>query len=202
MTPFVFIASQIVIVIGLYLIVVGWVGVISGTSFIDRSPLGLRRPTTYALAAWLIFLEPLKSTLGVEVAQTLFLLVAATVIFETVRPLVDSSVNVTGTNPETVDAEVRNALANLGVKYAGNYPDYKLKDPWARLRVKYRRHVGEAKITIYPSSQRPLLRKIENLIEKDLDQKENSHLSKGFTYDILEGVLLIGVAIWKIGSSL
>lgn len=202
MTPFVFIASQVVLVIGVYLIVMGWVGVISGTSFIDRSPLGLRRPTTYVLAAWLIFLEPLKAGLGPEVAQTLFLLVAATVIFETVRPLVDSSVNVTGTNPETVDAEVRHALATLGVSYAGNFPDYKLKDPWARLRVRYRKHVGEAKISIYPSSQRPLLRKIEELIEKDLDNKEQSHLSKGFTYDIIEGVLLIGVASWKIGSSL
>jgi hypothetical protein len=202
MTPFVFIASQILLVIGVYLIVVGWVGVISGISFIDRSPFGLRRPATYVLGAWLIFLEPLKSALGDTVTQTLFLLVAATVIFETVRPLVASSVTIAGTNPETFDAEVRHALATLGVRYAGHFPNYKLKDPWARLRVRYRKHLGEAKITIYPSSQRPLLRKIENLIDKDLSSEEHSRVSRGFTYDVIEGVLLIGVATWKIGSTL
>ena len=202
MTPFIFIASQLVLLNGVYLIVVGWVGIISGISFIDRSPFGVRRPTTYALAAWLIFLDPLKSVLGDTVAQTLFLLVAAIVTFETVRPLVASSVNITGTTAKTVDAELRHALASLGVRYAGNFPKYKLKDPWARLRVRYREHLGEAKITIYPSSQRPLLRKIENLIDKDLNSEEHSRVARGFAYDVIEGVLLIGVAAWKIGSTL
>jgi len=202
MTPFIFIASQIVLFIGFYLIVVGWVGVISGGSVIDRSPFGLRRPTTYVLAAWLIFLEPLTSSLGNNIAQTLFLLVAATLVFETIRPLIASSINVTGTNPETVDAEVRHALTVLGVRHSGNFPNYKLKEPWARLRIQYRKSLGEAKISIYPSSQRPLLRKIENLLDKDLNSEEHSHVARGFTYDVLEGILLIGMATWKIGSAL
>jgi len=202
MIPFIFVASQIVLFIGVYFIVVGWVGVISGISFIDRSPFGLRKPATYILAAWLIFLEPLNSALGDNVTQTLFLVVAATVIFETIRPLVASSVNVTGTNPETVDAELRHALSTLEIRCAGNFPTYKLKEPWTKLRIRNRKHLGEVKITIYQSSQRSLPRKIENLIDKDLNNDEHSRVAKSFTYDVIKGLLLIGVATWKIGTTL
>jgi hypothetical protein len=202
MPPFVFITTQIMLFLGVYLIVMGWTGVISGTAFIDRSPFSLRRPTTYLLVAWVIFLKPLTSVFGEPVAQGVFLFIGAIVIIETVRPLVVASINITGASPEVVDAELRHAFSTLGVKYAGEYPNYKLKSPWARLQVKYRQQLGEAKITIYPSSQRPLLTKIENIVERDLGNQERPDASRGFIYDVVEGLLLISIAAWKISTAL
>ena len=190
------------LLLGVYLIVIGWIGIISGTAFVDHSPFSLRRPSIYLLAAWVLFLKPVTSVFGEPIAQGVFFLVAAIVIIETVRPLVVASINITGASPEVVDAELRHAFSALGVHYAGEYPNYKLKSPWARLRVKYRQQLGEAKTTIYPSSQRPLLTKIENIVEKDLRNQERTDASRGFVYDVIGGLLLIGIAGWKISSAL
>jgi hypothetical protein len=202
MAAFEFIVTQLVLVLGMYLVIVGWVGVLTGTAFVHLTPFGLQRPTVYILIAYLIFLHPLERALGMQLAHLLFIVVAIAVIYETVRPILVSSVKLSGASPETVDADLRHAFKALGLRYAGHFPSYKLKDPWARLRVKYWKRLGEAQLTIYPSSQRDILTRIEEVIDKDFSGEEQPRVGRAFVVNLVEGVLLIGVAAWKIGAHL
>ncbi len=202
MAAFEFIVTQLALVIGMYLIIVGWVGVLTGTAFVHLTPFGLQRPTVYILVAYLIFLHPLERTLGEQLAHLLFIVVAVTVIYETIRPLLVSSVKISGASPETVDADLRHAFKALGLRYAGHFPSYKLKDPWARVRVTYWKRLGEAQITIYPSSQRNILNRIEEFIDKDFTGEEQPRAGRAFLVNLIEGLLLIGIAAWNIATHL
>jgi hypothetical protein len=202
MAAFEFIITYLVLVLGMYLIILGWVGVLTGTAFVHLTPLGLQRPTVYILIAYLIFLHPLEAALSVRLAHLLSIVVAIAVIYETVRPIVISSVKISGASPETIDADLRHAFKSLGLQYAGHFPRYKLKDPWARLRVSYWKRLGEAQLTIYPSSQRHVLTRIEEMIDKDFTGEEQPRVGRAFVVNLIEGVLLIAVAAWNIGAHL
>ena len=202
MAPFEFIVTQLVLVLGMYLVIVGWVGVLTGTAFVHLTPFGLQRPTVYLLIAYLIFLHPLEAALGMRVARLLFVFVALAVVYETLRPMLISSVKISGASPETIDADLRHAFQMLGLRYAGHFPSYKLKDPWARLRVTYWKHLGEAQLSIYPSSQREVLTRIEEVIDKDFSGEEQPRAGRAFVVNLIEGMLLIGVAAWNIGAHL
>jgi len=202
MAAFEFIVTQLMLVLGLYLVIVGWVGVLTGTAFVHLPPFGLQRPTIYLLIAYLIFLHPLEAAFGMRFAHLLFVIVAVAVIYEIIRPIITSSVKISGASPETVDADLRHAFQTLGLRYAGHFPRYKLKDPWARVRVKYWKQLGEAQLTIYPSSQRDVLARIGDSIDKDLSGEEQPRASRAFVINLIEGVLLIGVAVWNIGAHL
>lgn len=197
-----FIVTQVVLVLGFYMVIVGWVGMLTGTAFVHLPPFGPQRPTAYLLIAYVIFLHPLEAALGMRVAHLLFLVVAIAVIYEIIRPIVTASVKISGASPETVDADLRHAFQTLGLRYAGHFPRYKLKDPWARVRVKYWKRLGEAQLTIYPSSQRDVLTRIEDLIDKDFSGEEQPRASRAFVINLIEGALLIGVAAWNIGAHL
>ena len=202
MAAFEFIVTYLALVLGMYLIIVGWVGVLTGTAFVHLPPFGLQRPTVYLLSAYLIFLHPLEDALGMRLAHLLFIVVAVTVIYETIRPLLVSSVTISGASPKTVDADIRHAFQTLGLRYAGHFPRYKLKDPWARLRVTYWRRLGEAQLTIYPSSQRDVLTRIEELIDKDFTGEEQPRAGRAFVINLIEGILLVGIATWNIATHL
>jgi hypothetical protein len=137
-----------------------------------------------------------------RLAHLLFIVVAVTVIYETIRPLLVSSVTISGASPKTVDADIRHAFQTLGLRYAGHFPRYKLKDPWARLRVTYWRRLGEAQLTIYPSSQRDVLTRIEGLIDKDFTGEEQPRAGRAFVINLIEGILLVGIATWNFATHL
>ncbi|MEY4668199.1 MAG: hypothetical protein RL518_898 [Pseudomonadota bacterium] len=202
MAPFEFIVTQLILVLGMYLVIVGWVGVITGTAFVHLTPFGLQRPTIYLLIAYLIFLHPLEAALGMKAAHLLFIVVAITVSYETMRPMLVSSVNISGASPATVDSDLRKAFQTLGLRYAGHFPSYKLKDPWARLRVKYWKGLGEAQLTIYPSSRREVLTRIEEVLDRDFTGEEQPRAGRAFIVNLIEGGLLIVVAAWNIATHL
>ena len=202
MAAFEFIVTQLTLVVGMYLIILGWVGVLTGTAFVHLPPFGLQRPTVYLLIAYLIFLHPLEAALGMRFAHLMFIVVAATVIYETMRPLLVSSVKISGASPETVDADIRHAFQALGLRHVGHFPRYKLKDPWARLRVTYWRRLGEAQLTIYPSTQRDVLTRIEEVIDRDFTGEEQPRAGRAFVINLIEGILLIGTATWNIATHL
>jgi hypothetical protein len=139
---------------------------------------------------------------GMRFAHLLFVIVAVAVIYEIIRPIITSSVKISGASPETVDADLRHAFQTLELRYAGHFPRYRLKDPWARVRVKYWKQLGEAQLTIYPSSQRDVLARIGDSIDKDFSGEEQPRASRAFVINLIEGVLLIGVAVWNIGAHL
>jgi hypothetical protein len=202
MAAFEFIVTQLTLVVGMYLIILGWVGVLTGTAFVHLTPFGLQRPTVYLLIAYLIFLHPLEAALGMRFAHLMFIVVAVTVIYETIRPLLVSSVKISGASPETVDADIRHAFQALGLRHVGHFPRYKLKDPWARLRVTYWRRLGEAQLTIYPSTQRDVLTRIEEVIDRDFTGEEQPRAGRAFVVNLIEGMLLMGTATWNIATHL
>jgi hypothetical protein len=202
MAAFEFIVTQLTLVVGMYLIILGWVGVLTGTAFVHLTPFGLQRPTVYLLIAYLIFLHPLEAALGMRFAHLMFIVVAVTVIYETILPLLVSSVKISGASPETVDADIRHAFQALGLRHVGHFPRYKLKDPWARLRVTYWRRLGEAQLTIYPSTQRDVLTRIEEVIDRDFTGEEQPRAGRAFVVNLIEGMLLMGTATWNIATHL
>jgi hypothetical protein len=152
----------------------------------------------YALAASLAFFEPLQQTLGPRATQFVLLIIGAALIYETGRLLFVPTVAVTGANAELLDADIRDAFAKLHIKYRGGYPRYTTVEPEAEFRVSFSKLLGQGDISVSPSRQRPLLRKIENIIDRDFSHEEQHTANRGSICDIGEGVVLCGLAIWQI----
>jgi hypothetical protein len=198
MGPFHFALTHLALLLGGLLITIGWTGIISGTAFIHRSPLGLHRPLVYALATSLLFFEQLQRALGPRAAEFILLMVGAALIYETGRLLLVPTVAVTGASAELLDADIRDAFAKLQVKYRGRYPHYTTMEPEAEFNVHFSKILGQGDISVSPSSQRPLLRKIEDIIDSDFSHEEQHQANRGFICDIFEGVVLCGLAIWQL----
>ena len=198
MVPFHFVLIHVAIILGVFLIVIGWAGMVSGTAFIHRSPFGLHRPLVYALAASLVLFRYLERTLGHQGAEVVFFVLAATLLYETGRLMLVPYVALTGASAELLDADLRDAFTKLNLKYHGQYPRYETSNPEAEFKVRFWKTLGQGDISVSPSSQRPLLRRIESIIDKDFSQEEELRANKGFLFDMLEGATLCGLAIWQL----
>jgi hypothetical protein len=198
MSPLHFALTHLALLLGGLLIAVGWTGIISGTAFIHRSPLGLHRPLVYLLAGSLAFFEQLQQILGPQASRLILFMIGAALIFETGRILLVPTVAVTGASAELLDADIRDAFTKLHVQYGGGYPRYRTAEPEAEINVRFSKILGQGDISISPSSQRPLLRKIENIIDRDFSHEEQRSVNRGFIWDIIEGVALFGLAIWQL----
>ncbi|MEY4700137.1 MAG: hypothetical protein RL326_324 [Pseudomonadota bacterium] len=193
-----FALTHLSLLLGGLLITIGWTGIISGTAFIHRSPLGLHRPLVYILAASLVFFEQLQRGLGPNAAQFIVFIIGAALVYETGRLLLVPTVAVTGASAELLDADIRDAFTKLHVQYKGRYPRYTTTEPEAEFEVKFSKLLGQGDISVSPSSQRPLLRKIEDIIDNDFSHEEERNANRGFIWDIIEGVSLCGIAIWQL----
>jgi hypothetical protein len=198
MGPLHFALTHLALLLGGLLIAVGWTGIISGTAFIHRSPLGLHRPLVYSLAGSLVFFDQLQRTLGPAASHVILLIIGGALIFETGRILLVPTVAVTGASAELLDADIKDAFTKLHMQYAGQYPRYTTKEPEAKFKVRFSGILGQGDISVSPSSQRPLLRKIENIIDSDFSHEEQRNVNRGFICDIIEGVALFGLAIWQL----
>ena len=198
MGPFHFALTHLSLLLGGLLITIGWTGIISGTAFIHRSPLGLHRPLVYSLAASLVFFEQLQRALGSNAAQFMLLMIGAALVYETGRLLLVPTVAVTGASAELLDADIRDAFNKLHVQYNGRYPRYTTTGPEAEFKVRFSEILGQGDISVSPRSQRPLLRKIEDIIDNDFSHEEQRYANKGFIWDIVEGVYLCSIAIWQL----
>lgn len=198
MVPFHFILIHISLFLGVFLIVIGWAGTLSGTAFIHRSPFGLHRPLVYALALSLVFFQRLELSLGIGGSRLVFYVLTAALLYETCRLMLVPYVAVTGASAELLDADIRDAFTKLNLQYQGHYPRYATKNPKAEFKVRFWKMLGQGDISVSPCSQRPLLRKIEAVIDKDFSAEEQLRANRGFFMDILEGVVLCGLAIWQL----
>lgn len=198
MGPFHFALTHLSLLLGGLLITIGWTGIISGTAFIHRSPLGLHRPLVYSLAASLVFFEQLQRALGPNATQYCVFMIGAALVYETGRLLLVPTVAVTGASAELLDADIRDAFTKLHVQYKGRYPRYTTTEPEAEFKVRFSKVLGQGDISVSPSSQRPLLRKIEDIIDNEFSHEEQRNANRGFIWDIVEGVSLCGLAIWQL----
>lgn len=198
MGAFHFILIHVALILGVFLIVIGWAGMVSGTAFIHRSPFGLHRPLVYALAVSLVFFQQLERLLGSQGAQFVYFILAAALLYETGRLMLVPYVAVTGGSAELLDADLQDAFTKLNLKYHGQYPRYETTNPEAEFKVRFWKFLGQGDISVTPSSQRSLLREVESIIDRDFSHEEDLKATRGFLFDIAEGVSLCALAIWQL----
>lgn len=190
---------QAVFVLGFYLMIVGSVGILTGTPLVYQRPHALNRPTLYLLIVGLLFFEKVFQWFGPVGAYTLFTIVLVDLVFETLRPFFTPAIELVGATRENVNADVQHVLKKLGIRYRGRYPSYDLLDQGAKLRIKYWKKFGQGELQITPASQKQLLMKIQDEMTKNFDSEEHSRVARGFIVDLIVGALLFGLGIWHYG---
>ena len=115
MTIFEFFLIHILLFVGLALMIVGGVGVVTGTPVVHQSPYYLNRPVVYLLALALVFNDFIMRTVSSYSSYALLTLLLLYLLYETFRPLLVSSIQLAGAPPEIIAADLKNAFARLGV---------------------------------------------------------------------------------------
>jgi hypothetical protein len=189
--------------IGFYHLVVGAVGVITGSALVYPIPFTLNRPSLYLVVAWILFLNQVETALGHVGTQIVGLILVGDVGFETVRPLLAPVITVIGTSSEAVHAAIREALSQLSFSCKGNGTTYVVLDPFAKLRVRFRERLGTAEIRIRPYRRKRLLEDIGIRVAKKLDSEEQEGSApRGYLEFILVGLVLMGTAFWRLSTLL
>jgi hypothetical protein len=178
--------------IGFYHLVVGAVGVITGSALVYPIPFTLNRPSLYLVVAWILFLNQVETALGHVGTQIVGLILVGDVGFETVRPLLAPVITVIG-----------EALSQLSFSCKGNGTTYVVLDPFAKLRVRFRERLGTAEIRIRPYRRKRLLEDIGIRVAKKLDSEEQEGSApRGYLEFILVGLVLMGTAFWRLSTLL
>jgi len=189
--------------IGFYHLIVGVVGVITGSALVYPMPFTLNRPSLYLLVAWILFLNQVEAALGPLWTQVVGLILLGDIGFETVRPLIAPVITVIGTSAEAVHAAVRESLVQLSFSFKENGPTYVVLDPFAKLRVRFRERLGTAEIRICPYRRKRLLEDIGIRVAKKLDSEEQEGSApRGYLEFIIVGSVLIGTAFWRLSTLL
>jgi hypothetical protein len=193
-----FFLIQLVIVLGVGLMVIGWTGVISSSAVISHFPLSLNRPMIYLLLAGLIFAQPLIDRYGPSSMRVMFTLLIFGVAYDVASSLFSRTLKVIGASPAMIDADLRDAFQKMNLKVSGAYPHYKLEEPRASIDVKFWKHLGQVEIGVTPESERGILSRIEEIVDKDFSREEQVALSRGFLLEIFAGAALCGLAVWQL----
>ena len=193
-----FFLIQLVIVLGIGLIVVGWMGVVSGSAVINHFPLSLNRPMIYLLLAGLIVAKPIIDFYGPSAMRIMFTLLILGLAYDVLSSLFSRTLKVIGASPDVIDADLRHAFQAMNLKVSGVYPHYEVEEPRASVDVKFWRYLGQAEIGITPDSERGILHRIEEIVDKDLSHEEQLAADRGFILEIVAGVALCSLAIWQL----
>jgi hypothetical protein len=198
MTIFEFFLIHILLFVGLALMIVGGVGVVTGTPVVHQSPYYLNRPVLYLLVFALLLHDFIVRTIGSYSSYALFTLLLLYLIYETFRPFMVCSIQLAGAAPEIIAADLKNAFARLGVEYRGDFPFYRLVNPRAVVDVRYSKRLDQGQIRIFPASERPFLLQLQELIDKDFNREEQSRAPRAYVIDLIFGVVLFALAIWQL----
>lgn len=185
--------------IGFYHVILGVTGILTGSSVVYPMPYMLNRPALYLLIAGTLGWNWVHTHAGSTVAYILFVVLLADLIYETVRPLAAASVEVLGAEPKDVERNLLDSFAKLGLRYAGSFPEYRVLEPYARIRVRHHKQQGTAEVRMYPRSKRSLLEEIAQTIAKDRDAVEVEPLQRGYLVTLIIGIALMLVALIRVG---
>lgn len=185
--------------IGLYHVVVGVTGILTGSSLVYPMPYMLNRPGLYLLIAGVLCLNWIQAHIDPTVASIAFLVLLADLLYEMVRPLLSASEEVVGVGPKDMEGELLQAFSKLGLRYTGTFPDYRTLEPYARIHVRYNKHQDAAEVRIAPRSRKSLLEEIARTVAKDRDAVEVRTLQRGYLTALVTGVILMLVALVSLG---
>jgi hypothetical protein len=120
---------------------------------------------------WIVFLNQVEGALGAIVTNVVGLLLLADIAFETVRPLIAPVTTVIGSNTEAINLAVQEALSELSLPFKVAGPTYVVREPFAKLKVRFRERLGTAEIRIKPYRRKRLLEDISIRVAKRLDSE-------------------------------
>jgi hypothetical protein len=185
--------------IGFYHIVVGWVGIVSTSALVYPMPFTLNRPSLYLMVAWIVLLNQVEGALGPIVTNVVSLFLLADIGFETVRPLIAPVITVIGSSTESINLAVREALSELSVPFTGAGTTYVVREPFAKIKVRFRERLGTAEIRIKPYRRKRLLEDISIRVAKRLDSEaQESRGTRGYIEFIIVGFVLVGAVFWRL----
>lgn len=185
--------------IGFYHLVVGWVGIVSASALVYPMPFTLNRPSLYLMVLWIVFLNQVEGALGPIVTNIVGLFLLGDIVFETVRPLIAPVTTVIGATSEAINLAVREALSELSLPFKAAGSTYVVREPFAKLKVRFREGLGTAEIRIKPYRRKRLLEDISNRVSKRLDSEaQGSKGARGYVEFIIVGFVLVGAAFWRL----
>ncbi len=181
--------------LGLCHVVLGVTGLLSGASVIFPMPFTLNRPGLYLLVGAVLWSHKISEALGPVMSFVVFAIVIADVAYETVRPLLMPVIQLVGTSPEEIDTDVLDAFRKLSLRYTGEYPNYRVLEPYARVRLRYKPRQGIGEVRVFPWARKDLLATISDVVAKDLDSNERRVAQRGYMTTLIVGIVLMAVAV-------
>jgi hypothetical protein len=156
------------------------------------------------MVVWLLFLNRAEAVLSPLITHIISLTLLADLMFETIRPLITPVAIVIGTSPDRINTALREALVRLSIPFKEKGSHYILLDPFAKLKVRFRKRLGMTEVRIIPYRQRGLLEEITILVARNLDSEEEKTRKAplGYVEFLITGVILMAVAFWRLSSLL
>jgi hypothetical protein len=181
-----------------FLLTLGWGGIISDTPVLHRCPYTFHRPTIYLFVFGLLLLDEFILHFGDIVALIAFIIIAIDILYETIHPFISQSVEIECATPDLIQSDLIDAFQKLNLRYEGQFPKFRFPDEGAQLRVKYWPKLARAMLIIYPKKKMDLLLKISEIIEGDFDAAEGQADVRGYIGDVFVGFALLIFAIWQL----
>lgn len=185
--------------LGFYHLVVGGTGILTGSPLVYPMPYTFNRPGLYLLILGVLGFSAVLEALGPFVAYGVFAILVADVAYETIRPLVSPTIQVIGASPAEIEKDLIHSFEKLSLKYTGQYPHYRVLEPYARVDVRYRQRQGVGEVRVAPRSRRSLLERLGEVIARDLDTSEKALAQRGYIVAVGVGVVLVVVAFIRLG---
>lgn len=186
--------------VGFLHLIFGFVGMLTGSSIVFPMPYGLRRPFLYVWVAGLLVHQGVRTYAGIWYSEALCLLLLLYLVYETICPFLVAKTHVVGTTEEAIRDDLQRALTHLEIPYKSAFPHYTLVAPFAKLHVAFRPKLGVAEIRIRPFHRSRLLRQIADALAKEENKHEDVAVSRVYIGDILIGIGLIALSLWKVAS--
>lgn len=181
----------------LYLLAMGWIGILTKVPLIHRCPYSFHRPTVYLLILGLLFLDTIVDIFGDIPALIIFALLALDFIYETLHPFLASFVEITSASPETIEKALLDAFKKLGIQYEGTFPKYRLPEHKARLRVNYWPRLQKAELIMKPRKKMDLLLEIAGIVQEDFERDEGTFEIRGYVANIFAAFAILAIVIWQ-----
>lgn len=183
-------------------LIVGVVGMITGTPLVYRMPYLSHRLFLYVLIAFILFLGVIREQAGTAISDTLCGVMICYLIYEIVRPIISAGITIVGSTVEDVSKDIERTLRALSIPFKGEYPTYTLIAPYGRLNVRYHPVEGVAELKIKPYRRKALLDQIGDALAVRENEHELAQATRGYVIDILFGFCLIGLTLWRASTIL
>lgn len=176
----------------LYLLAMGWIGILTRVPLIHRCPYSFHRPTVYLFVLGLLFFDTIVNTFGEITALVIFALLAIDFIYETLHPFLASFIEINGASPQSIEKALLDAFKRLGLEHEGIFPKYKIPAHGAR----YWRRLKKAELILRPRKKMDLLLEIASIVEEDFERDQGTFEIRGYIANIFAAFIILAILAW------